>query len=89
MRERLRFLGHVLWMKDDRLPKIVLSGQPSRDKRKASRPRLWWVDVIIFFFLKEMGNSWRGREALNRLGWRRSVRNYVGLRQLGHEVSCC
>ena len=24
MKERLRWLGHILWMKDDRLPKIVL-----------------------------------------------------------------
>ena len=29
MRERLRWLGHVLPMKDDRLPKIVIFGQPS------------------------------------------------------------
>ena len=29
MKERLRWLGHVLRMKDDRLPMIVLFGQPS------------------------------------------------------------
>ena len=29
MKERSRWLGHVLRMKDDRLPKIVLFGQPS------------------------------------------------------------
>ena len=29
MKERLRWLGHVLWMKDDRLPKIVLFDHPS------------------------------------------------------------
>ena len=28
--ERLRWLGHVHWMKDERLPKIVLFDQPSR-----------------------------------------------------------
>ena len=28
MKERLRKLGHVLRMKDERLPKIVLLGQP-------------------------------------------------------------
>jgi hypothetical protein len=46
LKEGLRCLGHVVWMKDDRLPKIVLSGQPSRAKRKAGRPRLGWEDVI-------------------------------------------
>ena len=39
-KERLRWLGHVLQMKDDRLPNIFLFGQPSRAKRKAGRPRL-------------------------------------------------
>ena len=33
MKERLRWLGHVLWMKDDIFPKTVLFGQPSRAKR--------------------------------------------------------
>ena len=40
MKDRLRWLGHVLRMKDVRLPKIVLFGKPSRGKRKAGRPRL-------------------------------------------------
>ena len=39
---------------DDRLPKIVLFGQPSRAKRKAGHPRLGWEDVIKKD-LKEMG----------------------------------
>ena len=46
MKKRLRWLGHVLRMKDDRLPKIVLFGQPSGATRKAGRPRLGWEDVI-------------------------------------------
>ena len=88
MKERLRWLGHVLRMKDDRLPKIVLFGQPSGATRKAGRPCLGWEDVINND-LKEMGTSWEGvkREALNRLGWRRSVRSCVGLRRLGAAVS--
>jgi len=32
-------------MKDDRLPKIVLFGQPSRAKQKAGRQWLEWEDV--------------------------------------------
>ena len=88
MKERLRWLDHVLWMKDDRLPKIVLFGQLSGATRKAGRPCLGWKDVIKKD-LKEMGTSWEDvkREALNRLGWRRSVRSCVGLRWLGAAVS--
>ena len=40
MKERLKCLEHVLRMKDERLPKIVLFGQLSRAKRKAGRPHL-------------------------------------------------
>jgi hypothetical protein len=89
MKESLRWLGHVVWMKDDRFPKIVLFVQPSRAKRKASRPRLGWEDVIKKD-LKEMETLWEGvkREALNRLVWRRSVRSCVGLRWQGAAVSC-
>jgi hypothetical protein len=56
MRERLRWLGHVLRMKDDRLPNIVLVGQPSRAKRKAGYVRLGWKDVAIKD-LRETGTS--------------------------------
>ena len=87
MKERLRWLGHVLRMKDDRLPKIVLFGQPSGATQKAGRSCLGCEDVINKD-LKEMGTSWEGvkRKALNRLGWRRSVRSCVGLRRLGAAV---
>ena len=62
-------LSVVLWMKDDRLPKIVIFDQPSGATREAGRPRLGWKDVINKD-LKEMGTSCEGlkREALNRLG---------------------
>ena len=36
MKEKLRWLGHGVRMKDDRLPKIVLFGQPSRESRSSS-----------------------------------------------------
>ena len=88
MKERLRWLGHALRMKDDRLPKIVLFRKPSGATRKAGRPCLGWEDVINKD-LKEMGTSWEGVkwEVLNRLGWRRSVRSCVGLRRLCAVVS--
>ena len=89
MRERLRWLGHALRMKDDRLQKIFLYGQPPRTEQKASSPHLGWEDVIKKD-LMEMETSWEGvkMEALNILGWKRSVRSCVGLRRLGDAVSC-
>ena len=68
-------------MREDRLLRIVLFGQLSRAKRKGGRPQLGWEEVVMKD-LREMGTSWEGvkREALNRLGWRRSVHSFVGLR---------
>jgi len=62
---------HVLWIKDDRFPKIVLLDQPSLAKRKAGRPRSGCEDVVKKD-LRETGASWEGakREALNGSGWR-------------------
>ena len=89
MKERLKWLGHVLRMKDDRLLKIVLFGQPSRAKQKADRPCLGWDDVIKKD-LKEVGTFWRSvkREALKGLGWSRSVRSCVDPRRVCAAVSC-
>ena len=69
----MKRVGHVLRMKDDRLPKIILFSQPFGAKRKAGHPRSGWEDVIKKE-CREMGTSWEAvkREALNRLGWRRS-----------------
>ena len=69
MKERLRWVKHVVWMKDGKLLKIVLFGQPSRAERKAGRPRLGWEDAIKKDS-KELGTSWEVviREALNRWG---------------------
>ena len=76
-------------MKHDRLPNIVLFSPPSRAKRKAGCPRLGWEDVIKKD-LKELGTSWEStkREALNRLGYWRSVRSPIGLRWLEAVASC-
>ena len=75
-------------MEYDGLPKIALFGQPSGATRKAGRPCLSWENVINKD-LKEIGTSWEDvkREALNRLGWRRSVRSCDGLRWLGAAMS--
>ena len=75
-------------MKNNRLAKIVLFGQPSRAKRKAGLP-CRGLEVVIKKDLKVTGTSWEGlkRETLNRLGWR-SVCICVGLGRLGVAVSC-
>jgi len=54
------------------------------------RSSLSGVRDIIKKDLKETGTSWEGlkREALNRLGRRRIMRTYVGLRWLGAGVNC-
>ena len=90
MRERLKSLGHVLRMKHDILPKIVLFGQSSSAEQKTGYPRLGWEDVIKKN-LKEIGTSWEGvkRDALNRLGWNWSLRRCVAFRWLSAVVSCC
>ncbi|XP_065564239.1 uncharacterized protein LOC136029664 [Artemia franciscana] len=59
VRERLRCLGYILRMKDDRLLKIVLFGQPSKAKWKAGRLLLGWEDVIKKYF-KRNENFLRG-----------------------------
>ena len=48
-----------------------------------------WEDVIRQD-LKNVGTSWEGAktEALNTIGWRRSVRSSVGLRWLVAVVRC-
>jgi hypothetical protein len=50
MKERLRWLGPVLRMKDDKLPNIILFGHPSGAKRKTGRPRMKWKKVIRWDF---------------------------------------
>ena len=89
MKERLGCLGYALRMKDDRLSKIFHFGQPYKAKWKASCRRLGWEHVIKKF-LRDMGTSREvvKRKALNKLGWKRSMRSFVSLRQLGARVGC-
>jgi len=44
---RLRWLGHVLRMEDDRIPKQATQRQmDSYTRRRAGRPRLNWIDTV-------------------------------------------
>ena len=53
-------------MKDNRLPEVVLFGQPFRAQRKVGLPR----KEIVRNNLREIEISWEGakKKALNRLG---------------------
>ena len=42
---RLRWLGHVRRMNDDRIPKTLLYGELSAEKRNLGRPQLRYRDV--------------------------------------------
>ena len=53
---RLRWLGHVLRMRDDRFPKNALQWS-TQGKRGRGRPRLTW-QTTVERDLKDMGLSW-------------------------------
>jgi len=83
MRENLKWLGYILQIREDRMPKIVLINRLSMAKQKADCPWLGWEDVIKKD-LKELRAFWEivKMEVLNRLGWRKSGHSYGGLRHL-------
>ena len=42
---RLRWLGHVVRMEDDRIPKDLLYGELNQETRSTGRPKLRYKDV--------------------------------------------
>ena len=89
MRERLRWLGHVVWMKDDKLPKIVLFSQLPRAKLK-SMSSSFWVGGRHRERSKGKGTSWEDvkRKSLNRFRWRRGAHSCVSHRRHGAVLIC-
>ena len=83
----MRWLGHVLRIKNDGLSKIALVGQLSRAKQKAGHPRKKLEDIVKKD-LREIELPWEGvkRKALDKMGWRTSEHIYVGLRRLGAAI---
>ena len=57
MGKKLRRLGHILWMGDKILQKIVLVGQPFRAKLKLDRPQIGWKNDARKD-LREMKTFW-------------------------------
>lgn len=81
--QRLRWLGHVARMDEERLPKKVFEGG-IEGRRPAGRPRMRWYDNV----LKDLENlglqnpreEWRDMAADRRV-WRGLVRAAMGLQE--------
>ena len=75
---RLTWLGYVLRMDDNRLPRQAIFWGPSDTKRKPGRPRKNWTDTVQHD-LKDIGMTWEEAQqlAVNRGAWHRSVAQCV------------
>jgi hypothetical protein len=58
-KRRLQYLGHVVRMEEDRVPKEILDQHPG-GRRKPGRPRKRWLDDVT-----------KDLEVLGIRGWRR------------------
>jgi len=67
---RLRWLGHVLRMEDDRIPKQATRWQMDSCTIRAGRPRSNWIDTVTRD-LKSVGMAWEDAEqaAVDREDW--------------------
>jgi hypothetical protein len=74
MRHQLRWVGHVIRMPDERIPKQLLYSQLTDGLRPTGRPMLRYRDTIKSHLIKcgIDSNMWEGM-ASNRPGWRRVV----------------
>ena len=72
---RMRWLGHVTWMKDGRIPKDLLYGELATGKRPAGRPQLRFKDVCKrdFQALGINTDSWEVTTT-DRNAWRNTVK---------------
>jgi hypothetical protein len=70
---RLEWVGHIIRMEEERIPKKVLNGNP-HVTRPVGRPRTRWADVVQRYALQLLGiRGWR-RRAANRDEWWRLER---------------
>ena len=70
---RLEWAGHIIRMKEERIPKKVLNGN-FHTTRLMGRPNTRWADVVQIDALQLLGiRGWR-RRAANRDEWRRLMR---------------
>jgi hypothetical protein len=70
---RLEWVGHIIRMEEERIPKKVLNGNV-HTTRPVGRTRTRWDDVVQMDALQLLGTrGWR-RRAANRDEWRRLMR---------------
>ena len=71
---RLKMLGHILRMAEERLPKTSLDWIPTGGKRERRRPVTTWRRTIQQV-LRDMGISWEESKtiAADRIKWRTVV----------------
>jgi len=74
----LRWLGHVLCMEDDRIPKQATRWKMDSCTRRAGRPRSNWIDTVSRD-LKSISMAWEDAEqaAVDREDWRGHVAQCV------------
>jgi hypothetical protein len=69
--QRIRWLGHVARMSEERMPKRMLKGRLF-SRRSKGQPRARRLDSVVTD-LVVMGGGWR-RRVEDRVGWRRVVK---------------
>jgi hypothetical protein len=70
-RRRLRYLGHVVRMEEDKVPKKILDQHPGA-RRKPGRPRKRWLDDVTKD-LEVLGVRGYRRRALDKKEWVKSA----------------
>ena len=76
---RLRFLGHLLRMPDERLPKQLLVSAPLGGKRRAGGQKRRWNDIVANDLKQcNLPGTWR-ELAQERNSWRTTIKHSVEL----------
>ena len=76
---RLRFLGHLSRMSEDRLPKQLLVSAPVGGKRTAGGQKRRWSDLVSNDLKQcNLSRSWR-EQVQERDSWRATIRHRVEL----------
>ena len=76
--QRLRWLGHVTRMDDNRIPKQILFGQLIEGTRRRGRPLLRYKDILRRDLLEaDIDPDTYAELATNRPGWRMSVHSGI------------
>ena len=79
--QRLRWFGHVMRMKEERVPKKILESGIG-GKRRQGRPRTRWKEDVLKDIAEANIANWR-KKLKNRKEWREAINQAMG--QLGLE----